>query len=84
MKELDKQLAKLVEQSMELAEKTGDFILDQAPDLIQQFITWHTIEHLLGILLAILLFLFGRYMPNYWLRNYHEDDDVKFFKKIRR
>lgn len=38
--ELQEQLAKMLERSMEVAEQTGTWALDKAPDLIHQFLIW--------------------------------------------
>jgi hypothetical protein len=51
MNELEQQLAKVVEKSLEVAEKTGDFVIKQAPELLQEFYLWHTVMNGLGVLL---------------------------------
>ena len=53
---LEQTLSKVIEKSLELAEKTGDFVIDQAPDLLQQFYAWHTsIAIIYGTLGALLI-----------------------------
>lgn len=49
MNELEQQLAKLVQKGIEAAEKTGQFVIDQAPDLLQEFYRWHLIENIFFI-----------------------------------
>lgn len=59
MKNIESQLAKIIEKALEVAEKTGEFVLDQAPDLIRQFILYHTVKSALYTLMSILLIFFG-------------------------
>lgn len=51
--ELDQVLSKAIEKGIEMAEKTGEFVIDQAPDLIQQFYHWHIAKESLVILVCI-------------------------------
>ena len=81
MNELETQLAELVKKGIEVAEKTGDFVIDQAPQLLQEFYRWHIAENIFFMLLAIVILLCGRYLPYLWLSKFSEYDDVKFFKK---
>lgn len=53
--ELEKQLAELIKKSIELAEQTGEFVIDQASDLIQQFFMWHIAENILYIVLFLIV-----------------------------
>tara|TARA_R110002051_G_scaffold308116_1_gene379538 strand:- start:26256 stop:26699 length:444 start_codon:yes stop_codon:yes gene_type:complete len=50
---LNDQLAKLLEKSISIAEKTGEFVIDQAPELLQEFYTWHITKSCLGIFIAV-------------------------------
>lgn len=59
---LEKQLAILIEKSIKLAEKTGEFVIDEAPDLVQQFILWETTSAIFWMCLGI-PFLF----MSYWI-----------------
>ena len=54
---LENELAKLVEKSMQVAEKTGDFVIEQAPELLKQFILYNTIECVFIILICIIAVL---------------------------
>lgn len=60
MKEKDQQLAEILKKGLEAAEKTGNFVVEQAPDLIQQLIVWKTCEYIFLILISI-AFLFSIY-----------------------
>lgn len=55
MNELDQQLAELVKKAISAAEKTGKFVIDQAPELLQEFYRWHVTSSVLGILLGVFL-----------------------------
>ena len=39
---MEEQLSRLIEKAIEVAEKTGEFVIDQAPMLLQEFYAWHT------------------------------------------
>jgi len=60
MKETDQQLAEILKKGLEAAEKTGNFVVEQAPDLIQQLIVWKTCEYIFLILISI-AFMFSLY-----------------------
>ena len=81
MKEVDNQLSELIKKAIEVAEKTGEFAIEQAPQLLQEFYNWHIFSHCMSILFAVLIFLIGRYLPYTWL---HKEStgkfSVKFFK----
>ena len=52
MRKTDEQLAEILKKGLEAAEKTGNFVVEQAPDLIQQLIVWKTCEYILLILIS--------------------------------
>lgn len=55
---LDSELAKLVKKGIEVAESTGDFVIEQAPILLKEFYRWHIASEVLGIVFSSLyLFL---------------------------
>lgn len=68
---LENQLAKVIEKSLSLAEKTGEFVIEQAPDLLREFYVWHISKYSIGIFLSFLLaffvyrlsYLFGKKQP---------------------
>lgn len=82
MNELEKTLQKILEKSIELAEQTGEFVIDQAPLLLQEFYRWHIISYCFVIFIGILIYLVGRYLPYLWLKNEKQGKySVKFFKR---
>lgn len=61
MNQLESQISKILEKAIEVAEKTGDFAIEQAPELLQEFYNWHTIKYLMGCITPFLiLFIFYR------------------------
>ena len=60
MSETDKQLAEILKKGLETAEQTGNFIVEQAPDLIRQLLIWKTVEYavIVSIGIALLIFFF--------------------------
>lgn len=55
-KDLEKTLHKILEKSIELAEKTGEFAIKEGTELLQQFYAWHIASYIFWIFFAILLF----------------------------
>lgn len=78
----DEVLSEVVKKAVVLAEKTGNFIIEQAPDILQEFYNWKIISYIMGILLSIIIFLIGRYIPYLWLTkeesHYYSD---RFFNR---
>ena len=58
MNEMDKQLAEILKKGLETAEKTGNFIVEQAPDLIRQLLIWKTVEHSIYVIIGISLIIY--------------------------
>mgnify|MGYP003632525740 CR=1 FL=1 len=54
MNKLEEQLSIILEKSLNIAEKSGEFIIEQAPLLLQEFYKWHTASHIMGSLLFLL------------------------------
>lgn len=79
--ELQKQLAEVVRKSMAVAEKTGEFVLDQAPELLQEFYRWHLASEVMGVVLGIVLILSGRFIPYVWLDKEGDELAGMFFSK---
>jgi len=81
--ETDKVLSEVVKKALIVAEKTGDFVIEQAPLLLQEFYAWHITSHIFGIILSLLIFLTGRYLPYIWI-TYKEcqgNNSIKFFNR---
>lgn len=86
MQELEQILAKILEKSLEIAEQTGKFVMDQAPDLLQEFYRWHITMHSFYILLGIIIILVGWNLPRIWGEKFSLEEastyDVDYFWKI--
>lgn len=54
MNEVENQLAELIKKGIEVAEKTGEFAIEQAPLLLQEFYTWHIAKSVLLVLTFII------------------------------
>lgn len=46
----DQALAKAIEKGMEVASKTGEFVVSQAPDLVKQFYVWSLVRNSIWIM----------------------------------
>ena len=53
--ETDKQIAEILKKGLEAAEKSGNFVIEQAPDLVKQLITYKTVETSICVLIEITL-----------------------------
>lgn len=50
-------LATVLQKAMEVAEKTGDFVTEQAPDVVQQLLVWKLAQALVvGLMCAVVFF----------------------------
>lgn len=78
---MNEELKELVSKAISLAEKTGEFAIEQAPELLQQFYKWSAVSNYVFIVFGITLMVVGRYVPLLWLKEYDEYDDIKFFGK---
>lgn len=77
----NKNLEKAVEKALELSEKTGDFIIQQAPDVIREFYTWQITISIFAVVMSVLLFLLGRYIPYMYLSRDKKTFNTRFFKR---
>lgn len=75
MRKTDEQLAEILKKGLEAAEKTGSFVVEQAPDLIQQLIVWKTCEYILLILISVGLILSIKKWYNSAIKRYGDFDD---------
>ena len=83
---LQEQLAEVVSKAIAVAEKTGDFAIDQAPDLLREFYAWAIVENIFCILVGVGVIVLGRYLPYLWMPLKKEMSDSycdKFFGKYR-
>lgn len=53
MNELETQLSKVLEKAIEIAEQTGEFAIEQAPLLLQEFYMWHIVKAIFMMLTFI-------------------------------
>ena len=73
--ETDKQIAEILKKGLEAAEKSGNFVIEQAPDLVKQLITYKTIETSICVLIEItLMYLIFIYFKYLYKKN-NEDSD---------
>jgi hypothetical protein len=80
---LDDALATVVEKGLTLAEKTGTFVIEQAPELIQEFYQWHIYSNVFGIILGLLIIFTGYKIPFLWTTKEESkySDDDHYFKR---
>lgn len=75
-------LADGINKFINMVDKTGVFVLEQAPLVIQEFFTWRIFLNIVGIICGIGVFFIGRYLPYTWLNKESESSyDSKFFSR---
>ena len=79
---MKEQLSELVKKALEIAEKTGEFVIEQAPLVLQEFYMWEISKSIFFILLSVLIFLFGRYTPHIYLEKYDIEKKRYFYSKF--
>ncbi len=55
MKELEERLVKVLDKAINLAEQSGEFVIDQAPELLREFYAWNITVCIFCIVLSILM-----------------------------
>lgn len=80
--ELEKQLAKIIEKSIEGVEKTGEFVMDQAPELIQQFFMWHMASYIFFTLLGVIILVLGLWLTRLFSTPKNERSEARTYIKI--
>lgn len=80
-KKTDEVLSKVVEKALMVAEKTGDFVIEQAPLLLQEFYAWHICSSILFILLGIAFIIIGIRLPYFWLDKEEKKWDFKYLNR---
>ena len=74
MNKLEEQLAIVVEKSIAVAEKTGEFVIETAPELLQEFYTWHLAKNCFWlVLVSVGLYLLAR-LPYIWCEKEKDDN----------
>ena len=57
-KQLDEALATAIKKGVEVAEKTGNFVIEQAPDLLKEFYAWQLWSNIaLAISMTVMCFI---------------------------
>ena len=80
--ETDKQIAEILKKGLEVAEKSGNFVIEQAPDLVKQLITYKTIETSICVLIEItLMYLIFIYFKYLYKKN-NEDSDFIIYDEF--
>ena len=74
----DEVLSKVVEKALNVAEKTGEFVIEQAPLLLQEFYNWHIVKSIFGIILGFLLIIIGYNIRKIWGRKVDKDYEADF------
>ena len=81
--ETDKQIAEILKKGLEVAEKSGNFVIEQAPDLVKQLITYKTVETSIYVLIEItLMYLIFRYFK-YLYKKKNEGSDFIFYDEFQ-
>lgn len=62
----DQVLAEIVQKGIKLAEKTGEFAIEQAPLLLQEFYKWNITKCILFIIIGLLIFIGSICISNLW------------------
>lgn len=80
MNGLEETLQTILEKAIVVAEQTGEFVVEQGTEVLQQFFMWHAAKYSLGILLSFVIMFAGILFIKLWG---HKDpvykDDVKIF-----
>ncbi len=74
-KNLQEAIAKLINESIQIFDKTGEFLDKQIPDVVEQLLLWHCIESFIIFFSWELIFLFGFHLYfKHKCRLFHEKD----------
>jgi len=79
----DEALSAILFKSLELVENTGNFAIEQAPDLLKEFYAWRMTLNSMGIIIGILFILFGTiWFPKLFMMEEREHySDTKYLGK---
>ena len=70
---LEKTLSTIIDKSLELAEKTGEFVVEQGGELLEQFFMWHTASAIFFMVLGVLMLIAGLFSTRYFYKCIIED-----------
>ena len=79
VKSLDESLEFVVAKAIEIAETTGEFVIEQAPLLLQEFYAWHIALSLLDMAVGVIILLAGFFIPRMWNEEKEEYSSQKKF-----
>ena len=71
----DKVLSEVVKKALLVAEKTGNFAIEQAPLLLQEFYAWHITKCVLTLIMWIVFFIIC-YVGLRKIKKYGKDEDL--------
>lgn len=78
----DEVLAEVVKKALVVAEKTGDFVIEQAPMLLREFYAWHILSDIIFILIGFLTAYTLYRIPLLWLDKEEDNcSDIKYFSR---
>lgn len=64
--ELQKQIAEILKQALEAAQKGGDWMAGQIPDVLHQLIIWTIVQGVVSVLAFLAFFTLGYFATNKW------------------
>ncbi len=73
---MEEELKKALEQGLKLAEKTGEFVIEQAPELLQQFYNWHLVENIIVFSVGLLMLIASIWSIRYGLKEYESEYQI--------
>lgn len=81
LQETDKVLSQIVKKALFVAEKTGEFAIEQAPLLLQEFYNWHIVSSIFFIAVFLIIAIVCIRLPYLWLTNKTKSNsyDLKYF-----
>jgi hypothetical protein len=77
-KKTDEVLSKIVDKALIVAEKTGEFAVEQAPLLLQEFYAWNIAKSIIGILIGVLIIAIGYNLRKIWGKKVEKDYDKEW------
>ena len=54
---MNEKLENAVIKALELAEKTGEFVIEQAPEILQEFYNWHLASSIIWIVISLIVII---------------------------
>jgi len=76
------QIELLLKETVEVLKQGKQLAEEEIPLIIQEFLTWELVSSIMWVVIGVILFLIGRYLPHMWLNDGREYDlDEKFFSR---